>query len=157
MKPKCSKCGKDTCVKNGFMNNKQRYKCKECGCNFTEGDRRKEKGQPANVKRFALILYLEGIGFRTIERLLKELGINVSHVAVIKWIEKFGKEVKELKKNEYENVSVLAMELDEMWHFTKKNEINFGCGLHLIEKGINPLLSFWDAGVKKQEKNYGKK
>ena len=44
----------------------------------------------------------------------------MSYVSVIKWIRQFGKEVKKIKKDECKNLSVVAMELDEMWHFTKK-------------------------------------
>lgn len=157
MQAKCSRCSSDNYVKNGFMNQKQRYRCKECNCNFTEGDRRKEKGQPNQVKRFALVLYLEGTGFRAIERILNEIGIKVSYVSVIKWIRQFGKEVKKIKKDECKNLSVVAMELDEMWHFTKKNRINCGSGLHLIEKDTNPLLSFWGAEAKEPVKNYGRR
>lgn len=32
---KCPNCGECVCVCNGFAHNKQRYKCKTCGCNFT--------------------------------------------------------------------------------------------------------------------------
>ena len=36
----CKKCNSENCVKNGFVRGKQRYCCKECGCNFIEGDAR---------------------------------------------------------------------------------------------------------------------
>ena len=42
------------------MNGKQRYKCKECGYNFTEDDRRKI---PDGIKKLAVRMYLEGLGF----------------------------------------------------------------------------------------------
>ena len=32
---KCSKCQSENNVKNGTVRNIQRYKCKECGNNFT--------------------------------------------------------------------------------------------------------------------------
>ena len=34
---KYPKCGKKEKVKNGFMKDKHRYKCKHCGCNYTGG------------------------------------------------------------------------------------------------------------------------
>lgn len=38
---KCPKCGQKEKVKNGFMNGfmrgRQKYKCKNCGCNYTDG------------------------------------------------------------------------------------------------------------------------
>ena len=159
-KIKCPKCQSSSFVKAGIIRNKQRYKCKKCNCFFTEGDKRRERGKSKEIKKIALTLYLEGIGFRTIERIFKDLGINVSHVAVIKWIRSLGKEVEKLKKERkenYNNVSIMVMELDEMWHFVKKNKISSGYGLHLIGKDTNPLISFWETEVKKLEKSYGRK
>ena len=57
------------------------------------------------MKRFALKLYLEGMGFRAIGRIL-----NVSNVAVLKWIRKFGEELPPPTPPE----EVLVMNLDEM-------------------------------------------
>ena len=34
----CKECQSDTIVKNGIVREKQRYKCKSCGCNFIIGD-----------------------------------------------------------------------------------------------------------------------
>ena len=45
-----------------------------------------------SVKRQALQLYLEGLGFRSIGRFL-----GVSHVSVQKWIKKFGQELEDVK------------------------------------------------------------
>jgi transposase-like protein len=73
---RCPKCGRKEKVKNGFMRRKQRYKCKNCGCNYTGG----RNGYPEDVKQKAIKYYLEGNGFRRIERLL-----HVSHVSVINW------------------------------------------------------------------------
>ena len=64
----------------------QRYKCKTCGCNYTKST---PNGYPIEVKREALRYYLEGIGFRRIERLP-----GVSHTAVIYWIKKAGEKIK---------------------------------------------------------------
>ena len=37
---KCKKCGSERYVKNRKARGHQKYLCKECGCNFIEGDRR---------------------------------------------------------------------------------------------------------------------
>ena len=74
---KCVKCGSDKLCKNGINTGVQRYKCKNCGYNFTKG----RTSKPTSLKRLALQLYLEGLGFRSIGRVLK-----VSHVSVYKWI-----------------------------------------------------------------------
>jgi len=127
------------------MKNKQRFKCKDCGYNFTEGDGREHTGKPSFLKRAALIMYLEGNGFRAIERMMGDIfGESVSNVAVMKWIRSLGKEVKRLRRKDTGKLSIVAMELDEMWHFVGKKNKNCGSGLHLIENNTNPLLSFWD-------------
>lgn len=80
----CPKCQFEKRVKNGFFKKKQRYKCKNCGCNYTltfEENQEKEK-----KRRFALSMYLEGLGFHSIGRLL-----GVSHVSVMNWVRKYGK------------------------------------------------------------------
>ena len=64
---KCPKCGSEKRVKSGFNNKKQRYLCKECGCNYTGG----RNGYPEHIRKKAIELYLEGNGFRRIERILK--------------------------------------------------------------------------------------
>ena len=76
--------------------------CKNCGCNYTVGQR----GCPEHIKRKAIQLYLEGNGFRKIERILK-----VSHVSVINWVKNAGAKLDDIPKK-YGKVEVL--ELDEL-------------------------------------------
>jgi len=59
------------------MKGTQRYKCKECGYNYTVVQKSTVKS--ASERRFALMIYLEGLSFRSIGRL-----IGVSHSSVIK-------------------------------------------------------------------------
>ena len=92
--------------KNGFKNGVQRYKCKSCGCNYTKST---PHGYPIEVKREALRYYLEGIGFRKIERLL-----GISHTAVIYWVKKAGEKIKEIAFEERKAEKVDILELDEM-------------------------------------------
>ncbi|CEG13956.1 hypothetical protein MSIBF_A780002 [groundwater metagenome] len=80
----CPKCKSTDICKNGIVKQKQRYLCKKCKYCFTV----EHIGKSDNYKRDALILYLEGLGFRSIGRFLK-----VSHVAVFNWIKKFGKQL----------------------------------------------------------------
>ena len=110
---KCPKCGSEKRVKSGLKNKKQRYLCKECGCNYTGG----QNGYPEHIKKKAIQLYLEGNGFRRIERILK-----VSHVSVINWVKKAG---AKLEKISPKNEKVEVLELDELCVNFKKT---FGCG-----------------------------
>ena len=52
----------------------------------------------------ALQLYLEGLGFRSIERLL-----GVSNVSVMQWIRAYGEKVFALRKKE-EDIAVIEMD-----------------------------------------------
>ncbi len=107
-KLKCPKCGNDKRVKSGFNNKKQRYLCKECKCHYTVSQR----GYPEHIRRKAIQLYLEGNGFRRIERIIK-----VSHVSVINWVKKAGAKLEEVPKK---NEKVDVLELDELC-VNKKN------------------------------------
>jgi len=109
---RCPKCQLEKKVKSGIVREKQRYKCKECGTNLTFDDSyfaEKEK-----KRRFGLSMYLEGTGFHSIGRLL-----SVSHVAVQKWVKKYGAELKQIRNPK----PVRVMELDELHTYvgSKKN------------------------------------
>jgi len=73
----CPRCGGSERVKAGFVNDQQRYRCKACNYFFTMN----KKGVSVDLKRLAVHLYLEGLGYRAISRI-----IGVSDVAVAKWI-----------------------------------------------------------------------
>ena len=82
----CPKCYSETYVKNGIKYNKQRYKCEKCGCHFTQSYKR---GASLETKLKALKLYVEGMGFRAIGRVM-----GVNNVTVLNWIRTLGKSVK---------------------------------------------------------------
>ena len=107
----CPHCKSDKIIKYGIVRQKQRYRCKSCSFNFTTYI---PKGTPLVIKKIALQLYLEGLGFRAIGRVL-----GVSQVSVYNWIKSFGSNLPVVSKPE----KVEVMELDEIWHFVgKKNE-----------------------------------
>ncbi|WP_230629060.1 IS1 family transposase [Methanosarcina barkeri] len=99
----CPRCNSSTHKKNGIVCGRQRYKCHDCGYNYTVEV--KSTASSPSIKRQALQLYLEGLGFRSIGRFL-----GVSHVSVQKWIKKFGQELEDLKS---EN-EISIVEMDEM-------------------------------------------
>ena len=102
----------------------ERYKCYVCGYNYSVEI--KSTAFSASVKRQALQLYLEGLGFRSIGRFL-----GVSHVSVQKWIKEFGQELEDLKS---EN-KISVVELDEMHTYIGNKKNIAGSGLLLIELG----------------------
>jgi len=70
----CPKCQNRQCTKDGIVRERQRYRCKDCGYRHTVA----YKWYSEETKRQALKLYLEGLGFRSIGRLL-----NCSHVVTL--------------------------------------------------------------------------
>lgn len=126
----CPKCKSENHVKDGIVKGKQRYFCKECKYRYTV----EHLGKPIELRKAALYLYLEGLGFRSIERFLK-----VSNVTVMNWIKSFGKEVESLKKVDG---SIEIVEMDELHTYIGFKKTTFGSGLLLIdlENGISTLL-----------------
>jgi transposase-like protein len=114
----CPKCRCAEAVKNGTMNQKQRYKCKQCGCNYTQSTLSRT---PVTKRIEAIKLYLEGVGFRGIERLT-----GVPHSTLINWVKNLGAEIERLRPELTEQV--MTVELDEMWHFIQKKHKNAGSG-----------------------------
>lgn len=135
----CPRCCSAENNKDGIAKGRQRYFCKSCGYRYTV--ERKSDVKPVEVKRLALELYLEGLGFRAIGRVLK-----ISYGTVFKWIREWGKEVT-LPKNE---APVAVMELDEMHSYIGSKKTTAGYGLLLIDlqKGSSHLCV--GAEVKKQ-------
>ncbi len=111
---RCPKCRGEEKAKNGFKKGIQRYKCKRCGCNYTKST---PHGYPIEVKREALRYYLEGMGFRRIERLPE-----ISHTAVIYRAKKAGEKIKDIAFEERKAEKVDVLELDEMCVSFKKIE-----------------------------------
>ena len=122
---KCPKCHSVSYVKAGIILKKQRYQCRTCKCKFT---RSTPKGVDASSKRQALHMYLEGVGIRSIGRILR-----VSHVAVYKWLRKAGESVYIKHLRGYEENRVEVMELDELRSYIRSKKTTSGYGLLMIE------------------------
>ena len=115
----CPKCNCSKSVKSGKAKERQRYKCKGCGCNYTV--ELKSTAKPKSQKEQALHLYLEGLGFRSIGRIL-----GVSNVSVLNWIRDFGKKVQELNS---ENQQIEMVEVDEMHSYISSKKTTVGYSL----------------------------
>lgn len=110
----CKKCGSLSKIKNGRYRGQQKYKCKDCGCQFTDSP---PAGKPAELKRIAVILHSYcGISMVKIGKMC-----GVSDVAVLKWIRKAAHKVEPLNPKSDSGIVML----DEMWHFVngKENKI----------------------------------
>ena len=131
----CKHCGSENRIKRGYVQGKQRYKCKDCGKTYREGDLREKYNSDKKLK--VILMYLEGVGIRSIERLE-----NVPNSLIIKWIRKFSKILK-AKLNETkipDNVKdIQIIELDELFSYCQKKLTKSTFGLLLIEGEIKLL------------------
>ena len=96
----CPKCHSEDFVKSGIIKDRQRFKCKSCSYYFTVQKLGKRIEGEYVVK--ALQLYLEGISFREIERIL-----NVSHVSVMNWVKSYNVKRPKTISNVQPQVQVL--------------------------------------------------
>lgn len=143
----CPKCNSAKKIKNGIVRNLQRYKCKDCQYNFTVEKRSNE--YPKSMRKKALQLYLEGLGFRSIGRILE-----VSNVTVLNWIRSFGEEVQSLQS---ESKEIERVELDEMHSYIGNKKTIVGFGLLLIDMGKDSSTSLLATEAIKQQESYGKR
>ena len=141
----CPRCKSSNYKKNGKVDGRQRYKCSVCGYNYSV--EMKSTASSTSVKRQALQLYLEGLGFRSIGRFL-----GVSHVSVQNWIKKFGQDLENLKS---EN-EISIVELDEMHTYIGNKKNIAGSGLLLIELGKSSSTALLAVEEQKPENNSGK-
>ncbi len=105
---RCKRCGEASFVKNGLVRGQQRYRCKICGCNFTNTP---AQGKPAAMKALAVLLYAMG---NASQGMIAKL-LGVSHVAVYKWIRAAG----EAAPRPDPTPSSGIVQIDEMWHFVE--------------------------------------
>jgi len=146
MPKECPKCKSEDRRKDGIVRNKQRYRCKKCDYRYTV-EKKEAKVSTIEIRKMALKLYLEGLGFRSIGRIL-----GFSHVAVYYWIRAFGEKIVSL--GESEDASIV--EIDEMHSYIGSKKTTAGYGLLLIdlENGLS-ILSLGEE-IRKQVKYFGR-
>ena len=127
----CPRCASADFVKAGKVGQKQRFKCKQCARLFVETD---EQSYPPEIRQKALQLVLEGLGFRSIERIL-----GVSHVSVINWVKQAGLEVMATPLLAASQADII--ELDELHTYIQKKVEHAGSGWLLIASPAKSLAS----------------
>ncbi len=129
---RCKRCGGTSFVKSGFARGHQRYRCRDCGCNFTDTPPR---GKPPAMRALAVLLYAMGnASYGMIARLL-----GVSEVAVLKWIRKEAAALPEPTTP----ATVEIVQLDELWHFVDGKKTSAGSGKPSIRSTGEPWDGFW--------------
>lgn len=134
----CKGCGRAKLVKNGKNKlNNQRYKCKNCGSTFVEGDARLKHGLEKRLK--VINMYLEGVGIRSIERLE-----GVSNPLILYWIRHFAALIrKEIRRRPVPDKpkDITILEVDELFTYYKKRPKEHMYGLLLTETETRLLIS----------------
>ena len=99
----------------------------------------KSNTKSAATRRLALEMYLEGLGFRAIGRILK-----ISHTIVYYWVKEWGERVALPQKEG----PVSVVELDEMHTYIGSKKTTVGYGLLLID--LENDLSLLSVGTEAQ-------
>ena len=104
----CPTCGEKTRQhKIGFTKaQSQRYKCQHCDKGYTPEP--KPRGYSKGLRKQALKMYIEGINFRRIGRLL-----GVHHQSVINWVNAYAEELPEAPVPEQTE----DVEMDELFTY----------------------------------------
>jgi transposase-like protein len=123
----CPECKSKKIQKNGKKRGKQNHLCVQCpkGYRFAYGrqfitEHNQHRGYSDEFKRECLKLYVNGLGFRAIERVK-----GVHNTTVMSWVQ----EVGELLPDAYTPETIPQVgELDELETFVSQKKTKFGFG-----------------------------
>lgn len=130
----CPQCQSRKVVKSGVVKEKQRYKCKDCGYHFTVNKIGKQIDMYYVTK--ALQLYLEGLTYREIERIL-----GVSHVSVMNWVKKYN--IHKVKNTDY-HPTYKILSQPELSKYFADSENTKGAGVIVTELGDKYMVIKWE-------------
>jgi transposase-like protein len=130
----CPKCQGNQIIKSGVINSKQRYLCKKCKYFFTVNKIGKKIDEYYVTK--ALQLYLEGLSYREIERI-----IGVSHVTISNWVKSFN--IKKPSHANYHPTYKIFNHL-ELIEYIKNKDLLSGAGMIITELGDKFMLIKWE-------------
>lgn len=130
----CPNCGEKQSVKSGIVKNRQRYKCKACGYNYTVNKLGKRIDDYYVNK--ALQLYIEGLSYREIERIL-----GISHVSIMNWVKKYG--VKRPIHKKYHPTYKIVNKEELALYFSAPENLE-GAGVLVTELGDKFMLLKWE-------------
>ena len=130
----CPNCNSDSYIKSGIVNKRQRYKCKSCGYFFSVNKMGK-KIDDYYVNK-ALQLYLEGLTYREIERIL-----GISHVSIMNWVKKYN--IKRPFNSNY-HPTYKIFNASELSNYFQNIENLTGAGVVITELGDKFMLIKWE-------------
>ena len=109
---KCPNCQSNEIRKNGHRRGKQNYHCKKCDRQFII--EYTKRGYPLEVKENCLKMYVNGLGFRAIERIT-----GVNHNTVIRWVRSAAETIPDAP--EVQEIPEIT-EIDELQTFVGKKK-----------------------------------
>ncbi len=130
----CPKCDSAEAIKSGVISGRQRFKCQACGYHYTVAKVGREVDSYYVIK--ALQLYIEGVSYREIERLL-----GVSHVSVMNWVKKYG--VKAPRQPDY-HPTYKILNHKELADFVQQPGNLKGAGMVITELGDKFMVIRWE-------------
>jgi transposase-like protein len=130
----CPKCQSQELIKSGVIKGRQRFKCKLCSYSFTVLKGGKNIDPYYVIK--ALQLYIEGVTFREIERIL-----GISHVSVMNWVKKYG--IKAPENNNYHPTYQVLNHKELLFFFADKDSLK-SAGCMITELGDKFMLIKWE-------------
>jgi transposase-like protein len=122
----CIRCGADKSqvVKDSIRKNKnhsiQRYKCKSCGKRFSYNIGFESMRASPQMITTAMQLYFTGESTRNVQKFLQLQGVNLSHMAVYRWIGRYVKLMDEYLSKMQPSVSGI-WRTDELYLKMKGN------------------------------------
>jgi transposase-like protein len=130
----CPKCHSTKVIKSGIINDRQRYKCKRCNYFFTVDKLGKSISDYYVTK--AIQLYVEGVSYREIERIL-----GVSHVSVMNWVKKY--RIKRPENNDYHPTYRILSHEELVDYMSDKSRLS-GAGMMITELGDKFMMIQWE-------------
>ncbi len=130
----CPSCSSENQIKSGVINGRQRYKCKDCNYYFTVNKIGKKIDDYYVSK--ALQLYLEGLTYREIERIL-----GISHVSIMNWVKKYN--IKRPSKANYHPTYKILSPTELGQYFSNSHNIK-GAGVVVTELGDKFMIIQWE-------------
>jgi transposase-like protein len=130
----CPKCQSQQLIKSGVIKERQRFRCKQCGYSFTVLKDGKNIDPYYVIK--ALQLYIEGVTFREIERIL-----GISHVSVMNWVKKYG--IRAPENHEYRPTYKVLNHAELLAFFSDPGSLK-SAGCMITELGDKFMLIKWE-------------
>ncbi len=130
----CPRCKGENYSRSGVVKQRQRYYCKDCHYYFTV-QKEGKKIDPYYVVK-ALQLYIEGVTFREIERIL-----GVSHVSIINWVKQYNIRRPELM---YYHPTYKVLTHNELLQTMQDKAFVKSAGFMITELGDKYMLIRWE-------------